>query len=61
MVFCKRCPDKWGHATGSTFKDEIYLVVATLGIHYAGHERVKAERTHQDKQKLEIYLEEVRL
>ena len=45
MAFCKRCPAKWGHAIGSTFKDEINLVVATLGIHYGGHERVTAERT----------------
>jgi len=55
MAFCKRCPGYWGHATGSRFKDELNLVVATLGIHYAGHERVKAERTHQDKEKLKIY------
>ena len=54
MAFCKRCPGEWGHATGSRFKDEINLVVATLGIHYAGHERAKAERTRQDKEKLKI-------
>ena len=35
--------------------DEINLVVATLGVHYGGHERVTVERTHQDKQKLLIY------
>ena len=55
MAFCRRCPQYLGHNTGSRFKDEINLVVATLGIHYAGHERVKAERTHQDKEKLKIY------
>ena len=26
-----------------------------LGVHYEGHERVTAERTHQDTQKLALY------
>ena len=52
MAFCKTCCSEWGRATGSTFKDEINLVVATLGVHYGGHERATAERTQQDKDKL---------
>jgi hypothetical protein len=55
MAFCKSCPAEWGRATGSTFMDEINVVVATLGVHYGGHERVTAERTQQDKDKLLIY------
>ena len=30
-------------------------MIATLGVHYGGHERVTAERTRQDKEKLLIY------
>ena len=55
MAFCKTCPSRWGRATGSTFKDEINLVVATLGVHYGGHARATAERTQQDKEKLLIH------
>ena len=49
MAFCRRCPQYWGHTTGSRFKDEINLVVGTLGIHYGGYKRVTAERADQDK------------
>ena len=59
MAFCRRCPQWWGHATGSRFKDEINLVVGTLGIHYVGHERITAERTGQDKKMLKKYQKKV--
>ena len=55
MAFCRRCPQFWGHQTGSRFKGEINLVVATLGVPCGGDERATAERTRQDKEKLLIY------
>ena len=55
MAFCKRCPESWGLSTGSKFKDNINLLVASLGKHYAGHARVAAERTDQDKEFLKLF------
>ena len=55
MAYCKRCCSSWGHSTGGKFKDEINLVVATLGIHYGGRLRVTAERSKQDTDFLQLY------
>ena len=56
MAYCRRCAFTWGTATGHKFKDELNLVVVSLGVHYAGHERVAAERIQQDKDFLKEYL-----
>ena len=56
MAYCGRCAFSWGHATGHKFKDELNLVVASLGVHYGGYDRVEAERTLQDKDFLKKYL-----
>ena len=55
MAYCKRCPEFWGLSTGSTFKDNINLLVSTLGKHYAGHARVAELRTDQDKAFLKLH------
>ena len=56
MAYCRRCAFSWGTSTGGKFKDEINLVVASLGTHYGGYERVEADRTPQDKDFLKHYL-----
>ena len=56
MAYCRRCAFSWGTSTGGKFKDEINLVVASLGVHYGGYERVEADRTPRDKDFLKLYL-----
>ena len=56
LAFCKRCPDYWGHATGSKFQQKVNLLIGELGIHFTRHEEVKENLTPQDKSFLETNL-----
>ena len=56
MAYCKRCAFSWGTSTGGKFKDEIDLVVASLGTHYAGCERVEANRRLRARHPLKLHL-----
>ena len=44
-AFAKRCQESWKHLTGTRFLQKINLLIATLGVHYHGHEDVKAKQT----------------
>ena len=56
MAYCKGCAFSWGTSTGGKFKDEIDLVVASLGTHYAGCERVEANRRLRARHPLKLHL-----
>ena len=44
-----------GATTGAQFKNQINLVVAEMGHHYGGHDRVLKGRAAQDTEKLKMY------
>ena len=47
--FAKACSEVWKVQTGTKFMQKVNLLIATLGIHYHGHEDVKAKLTPQSK------------
>ena len=48
-AFAKRCSEYWKVSTGTKFLKQINLLIAELGVHYEGHESVKAKLRPQDK------------
>ena len=48
-AFAKRCCFDWKVSTGSKFLNKVNLLIAQLGVHYDGHEAVKAKLRPQDK------------
>ena len=49
FAFAKECNRVWGVSTGTKFLQKINLLIASLGIHYHGHEDVKAKLAPQAK------------
>ena len=48
-AFAKECNRAWGVSTGTKFMQKVNLLIASLGIHYHGHEEVKAKLTPETK------------
>ena len=48
-AFAKECQRDWKVSTGTKFMQKVNLLIASLGIHYHGHEEVKAKLTPQTK------------
>ena len=46
-AFAKECQRDWKVSTGTKFMQKVNLLIASLGIHYHGHEDVKAKLTPQ--------------
>ena len=46
-AFAKECSRDWKVSTGTKFLQKVNLLIASLGIHYHGHEDVKAKLTPQ--------------
>ena len=55
FAFAKECNRVWGGSTGTKFLQKVNLLIASLGIHYHGHEEVKAKLTPQAKAWLAIH------
>ena len=55
IAFAKECNRDWGTSTGTKFMQKVNLLIASLGIHYHGHEEVKAKLTPQTKAWLAIH------
>ena len=55
FAFAKECNRFWGVSTGTKFLQKVNLLIASLGIHYHGHEEVKAKLTPQAKAWLAIH------
>ena len=49
FAFAKECSRVWKEKTGTKFSQKINLLIASLGIHYHGHEDVKAKLSPQSK------------
>ena len=45
QAFAKLCQNDWKQLTGQRFLNKINLLIATLGVHYHGHEDEKAKLT----------------
>ena len=45
QAFARLCQNDWKQLTGQRFLNKINLLIATLGVHYHGHEDVKAKQT----------------
>ena len=55
FAFAKECNRVWGGSTGTKFLQTINFLIASLGIHYHGHEEVKAKLAPQAKAWLAIH------
>jgi hypothetical protein len=53
-AFAKECSKSWKVSTGTRFLRKVNLLIASLGIHYHGHEDVKKKLTPQAKAWLAI-------
>ena len=49
LAFAKECHKVWRGSSGTKFMEKVNLLIASLGIHYHGHEDVKAKLTPQCK------------
>jgi hypothetical protein len=48
-AFARECQSRWKASTGYMFSQRVNLLIASLGVHYHGHEDVKAKLTPQAK------------